>query len=88
MSNYRQLTREQRYQIYALMKARVYQTEIATVVGSTNLQSVEKYGVTVACEDIGLNRLNVLLRSDAERQLNHEFLPTRGPWLNDSSART
>ena len=33
MSNYRQLTREQRYQIYALMKARVYQTEIATVVG-------------------------------------------------------
>ena len=33
MSNYRQLTREQRYQIYALMKARVYQTEIATVIG-------------------------------------------------------
>jgi hypothetical protein len=72
MSNYRQLTREQRYQIYALMKARVYQ---------------EKYGVTVACEDIGLNRLSVLLSSDAKGQLNHEFLPTRGPWLNDSSAR-
>jgi IS30 family transposase len=33
MSNYTQLTREQRYQIYALMKARVCQTEIATVVG-------------------------------------------------------
>ena len=32
MSNYTQLTREQRYQIYALMKARVCQTEIAMVV--------------------------------------------------------
>jgi len=33
MSNYRQLTREQRYQIYALMKAGICQTEIAKVIG-------------------------------------------------------
>ena len=33
MSNYTQLTREQRYQIYALMKAGLCQTEIAKVVG-------------------------------------------------------
>lgn len=33
MSNYTQLTREQRYQIYALMKAGICQTEIAKVVG-------------------------------------------------------
>jgi IS30 family transposase len=33
MSNYTQLAREQRYQIYALMKAGLCQTEIATIVG-------------------------------------------------------
>ena len=33
MSNYKQLTREQRYQIYALMKAGLYQTQIAEVIG-------------------------------------------------------
>ncbi len=33
MSNYTQLTREQRYQIYALMKAGLYQTQIAKIVG-------------------------------------------------------
>ncbi len=33
MTNYTQLTREQRYQIYALMKAGLCQTEIAKVVG-------------------------------------------------------
>jgi len=32
MSNYKQLTREQRYQIYALMKAGLYQTQIAKVI--------------------------------------------------------
>ncbi len=30
---YKQLTREQRYQIYALMKAGLFQTEIAKVIG-------------------------------------------------------
>ena len=33
MSNYKQLTREQRYQIYALMKVGLYQTKIAEIVG-------------------------------------------------------
>jgi len=33
MSNYRQLTQEQRYQIYALMKVGICQTEIARVIG-------------------------------------------------------
>ena len=33
MSNYRQLTQEQRYQIYALMKVGICQTEIAKVIG-------------------------------------------------------
>ena len=33
MRNYAQLTREQRYQIYALMKAGLSQTEIATILG-------------------------------------------------------
>lgn len=33
MSNYTQLTREQRYQIFALMKAGLRQTEIAPIVG-------------------------------------------------------
>jgi IS30 family transposase len=30
---YKQLTREQRYQIYAFMKAGIFQTEIAKVIG-------------------------------------------------------
>jgi IS30 family transposase len=33
MRNYKQLTREQRYQIYALMKVGLYQTAIAGIVG-------------------------------------------------------
>ena len=33
MRRYTQLTREQRYQIYALMKAGLFQTEIAKVIG-------------------------------------------------------
>ena len=33
MSNYKQLTQEQRYQIYALMKAGLYQAQIADVIG-------------------------------------------------------
>ena len=33
MSNYTQLTQEQRYQIYALMKVGICQTEIARVIG-------------------------------------------------------
>ena len=33
MRNYKQLTREQRYQIYALMKAGLYQAQIARVIG-------------------------------------------------------
>ena len=33
MRNYRQLTREQRYQIYALMKAGLSQTAIAKIIG-------------------------------------------------------
>jgi hypothetical protein len=54
---------------------------------STNPQSVEKYDVTVACEDTGLNRPSVLPRPDVKRQLNHESLPTPGLWLSDSSVR-
>jgi len=33
MSNYKQLNREQRYQIYVLMKAGLYQTKIAEIIG-------------------------------------------------------
>ena len=33
MSGYTQLTQEQRYQIYALMKAELNQSEIAMIVG-------------------------------------------------------
>ena len=34
MNNYKQLSREQRYQIYALMKAGLFQTKIAEIIGA------------------------------------------------------
>ncbi len=89
MSNYRQLTREQRYQIYALMKARVYQKESDTVVGvhkSTISREIRRNRGLRGYRPKQAQCLAEIRREEAK--LNHEFLPTHGLWLNDSSART
>jgi len=49
---YRQLTREQRYQIYALKKAAHSRTEIATIIG------VHKSRLTRTCAQLRAARLS------------------------------
>ena len=81
MSNYSQLSQEQRYQIYALMKAGLYQPQIARIVG------VHKS--TISRE----MRRNRGLRGYRPKQAHHlaqrrrlkmsgpEFLSPHGVWL-------
>ena len=56
MSGYSQLTREQRYQIHALVKTGQNQTQMATVVGVHKATIVENSGGTVGCVAIGLTK--------------------------------
>ena len=53
MSGYTQLTREQRYQIHALMKMGQNQPQMARVVGYIRPRSVGKSGATGVCVAIG-----------------------------------
>ena len=51
--NYTQLTQEQRYQIYALLKMGHNQTEIAAVIGTHKSTVSRELGVTKVCEATG-----------------------------------
>ena len=56
MSHYKQLTCEQRYQIYVLMQVQQTQNEIARMVGVHTSTSAGKYAAIVDGGDIVQNR--------------------------------
>jgi len=56
MRNYTQLTQEQRYQIYALLKMDHTQIEIAKVIGVHKSTIVESFDATAASAVIVLNK--------------------------------
>ena len=70
------------------MKAGLYQTSIAEVVGVHKRQLVEKYNVIKAFEDIALNMHIVLLRRDVKKLLVPESLFRHGLWLSVSCEKT
>ena len=87
MSNYTQLTREQRYQIYALMKARVCQTEIATVVGvhkSTISREIRRNRGLRGYRPKQAQRLAETRREEATQP---RISSDTGLWSSDSSVR-
>ncbi len=68
MSYYTQLTREERYQVYALNAAGQNQTEIAQIIGVTKPPSAENFAVIVAREVIVPSKQMLLPGSAVRRR--------------------
>ncbi len=69
---YKQLTREQKYHIYVLMKAGLCQAEIAKIIGVHKSTISREMLANVVFGDIALNKLIVLPRLVEQKWLRIE----------------
>jgi len=81
MRTYTQLTQEQRYQIYAFLKAELNQSEIANIVGIyINQQSAGRDGVTVNSGVTGPNKPINSHGIAARQSPSRAFVTRTGAW--------